>query len=444
MTLVKHASELPGDTGLPIMGNSIKVVKTHQIYYWQSYQRYGSAFKTKVLGKKVAVLVGANANQAVLKDQAEKFSSEAGWFYLKPLLKDGLLLQDGKRHARTKKIISPAFHREAIAGYIETIQQVASTHIQSWGNETSLDLARELRRMTLKIACHIILGVQSSSQIEELRPHFSKFYRGVGAIPINLSFNKFGQAKRAQKTLTTYILNLIQERRQSGRKAKQLNVMDLLLASTDQNGRPLSNEEILIELQQLLFGGHETITSFLCWSLFELAANPHWLGILRQELEVVVGDRPLDISHLGQMEQMNLVLKEIERLYPPVYVIPRGVVEDFEFGGYRIPAGWYVNLSPFLSHRMAETYTSPDLFDPNRFAPPREEHKKHPFALIGFGAGLHRCMGYELAQMEIKIILSMFIQNFTWHITPNRATTAPVYFLKEVERIMRANFARIG
>lgn len=439
---MRHVSELPGEMGLPIAGNALKIFKTHQIYYWQSYQRYGPVFKTKVLDKKVAVLVGPAANQAVLQDQAEKFSSEAGWFYLKPLLKGGLLLQDGERHTRIKKIISPAFHREAIARYLETIEQVASTQIESWGNEISLDLARELRRMALKIACQVLLGVKPGPEIEALRPHFSRFYRGIGALPINLYFNKFGQAKSAQKILTTSILNLIQQRRQSREITTQISVMDLLLASTDQNGIPLSDEEILIELQQLLFGGHETLTSFLCWSLFELAANPPWLDTLRQELKTVIGDSHLTVSNLRQLNQMTYVLKEVERLYPPVYVIPRGVIEDFEFCDYRIPSGWYVNLSPFLSHRLIEIYTSPDLFDPTRFAPPREEHKKHPFALIGFGAGPHGCIGYELAQMEAKVILSILIQNFTWSIIPEQATVAPVYFLKEVEKTMRAHFIK--
>ena len=176
--------------------------------------------------------------------------------------------------------------------------------------------------------------------------------------------------------------------------------------------------------------------------MFELAAHPQWVERLRNEQNLVVGEQPLASSHLKQLTQMSHVLKEIERLYPPVYVIPRGVIQDVEFAGYHIPAGWLLNICPMLTHRMSELYSVPDQFDPERFAPPREEHKRHPFALIGFGGRPHKCIGYELAQMESKIVLSTLLRRFDWDITPAYSTVAPVRQPSKIERMLRAQVVR--
>lgn len=79
-----------------------------------------------------------------------------------------------------------------------------------------------------------------------------------------------------------------------------------------------------------------------------------------------------------------------------------------------------------LTHRLSELYTDPDRFDPDRFAPPREEDKKHPLALVGFGNGSHSCLGFEFAQMEMKIILSTLLRHYDWTVTPERSTVAPI------------------
>ncbi len=141
---------------------------------------------------------------------------------------------------------------------------------------------------------------------------------------------------------------------------------------------------------------------------------------------------------------MSYVLKEIERLYPPIYGIPRGVKSDFEYEGYLIPAGWHVVVSPMLTHRLPEIYTEPDQFEPARFAPPCEEHKKHPFALIGFGGGSHKCLGYELAQMEIKVILSTLLRQFNWSITPDYSAVAPVRQPSKIEPMLRAKIVKVS
>jgi cytochrome P450 len=221
------------------------------------------------------------------------------------------------------------------------------------------------------------------------------------------------------------------------------DILGVLLGSTDEAGNKLSDAEIITQILNLLFGAHETTAKLLFWTLFELSFQPQWLEKLRQEQIEVLQGNSFCFSHLTQLKQMGYVLKEIERLHPPIYSIPRGVRQDVEYGGYFIPQGWYVVISPLLTHRLSNIYSDPHRFNPNRFAPLREEDNQHSFALIGFGGGSHKCLGEGLAKMESKIILSMLLRRYNWSFKIDRSTVMPVCQANKVESQMWAKVEKI-
>jgi cytochrome P450 len=117
-----------------------------------------------------------------------------------------------------------------------------------------------------------------------------------------------------------------------------------------------------------------------------------------------------------KMPALHNALSEAERLYPPLATGPRGVVEDFDFEGYRVPAGSYVFYAIAGTHMIPSIFADPTRFDPDRFAPPREEHKKHPFSLVGFGGGPRICIGMNFAKVEIKLMLTQILRRY--HLEP--------------------------
>ena len=119
------------------------------------------------------------------------------------------------------------------------------------------------------------------------------------------------------------------------------------------------------------------------------------------------------MEHLRQMPYLDMVLKEVERMYPPVPAGFRGVVESFEFNGYHVPKGWTALYPINAAHRDPAIYTNPNTFDPERFSPERNESNV-PFSLVGFGGGARVCVGYAFAQMEMKILLSYLLRHFEW------------------------------
>ncbi|MGZ3681568.1 MAG: cytochrome P450, partial [Ktedonobacterales bacterium] len=100
----------------------------------------------------------------------------------------------------------------------------------------------------------------------------------------------------------------------------------------------------------------------------------------------------------------HLFIRETGRLHSPVQNVPRGVVQDVEFAGYTIPAGTDVRLALAGCHRMERYFANPDTFDPDRFAPPREEDRKTPYSLVTFGGGPRLCIGVNFANIEVKAL----------------------------------------
>jgi retinoid hydroxylase len=444
MQVLQSALAMPGDMGLPVLGRVWQMVSTEGHGLLADYRRYGSVFKSSLLGRPAAVLIGPEANRLVLQDSGERFSSQDGWApFIEHLFGETMMLQDGERHRNTRRLMAPAFHSTAVASYMETMEQIFKDGFAAWQGQQALPIHQECRKLALVVGIHLLLGVQADAQIEPIERWYTTLLEGATAVVrMKGPLTAYGRAQKARQQLRNCLGEIIRTRREQGNLTESRDVMGLFLAATDEEGEGLSESQIIDELVHLLNGAHFTTATALTWMLIELAARRDWRERLRQELQQVAGDAPLELAHLGQLTQMNWFLKEIERFYSPAgAVLFRGVRERFEFGGYEIPSGWVVVISPFVSHRVAELFANPDQFDPDRFAPSREEDRKDPFALIGFGAGPHVCIGRQFATMELKIALATLLRGYDWSVTPAEQAVTPLMFPAKQRDLYRGCFS---
>jgi sterol 14-demethylase len=107
---------------------------------------------------------------------------------------------------------------------------------------------------------------------------------------------------------------------------------------------------------------------------------------------------------------------EAERLHPPLIVLMRAVASEFRFKEYVGKRGDLVLVSPAVSHRIPEIFADPDRFDPDRYLPPREEHRKGTYALLTFGGGRHRCIGTAFGELQVKAIWSVLLRRFEFEL----------------------------
>jgi retinoid hydroxylase len=446
---LKSAEMMPGSFGFPLIGNTIDALTQQELFYWQRHQECGNIFKVSlpILFGNIACLIGPEANNFVLKDGVDRLSSRLGNKGLEPIVStDMVLLKDGEEHRSNRKLILPVFHRQAIASYFDKIQSVVTDTIADWGEGEAINLGAELSKLTLTVVVKIFLGSESTAEIQQVSEWFTTLVNSVrrGIIRWDIPLTAYGRGQAARRKIANYIRKVIQERAARGDLEQSTDVLSLLLNTMDEDGRKFTETEVVNQAIGFLFAGHETTSSLMSWLLFELGNRPEWRRKLRDEQQQVMGNNPISMSHLRQLPTMTNVIKEGERLYPPAFVISRMATEDIEYSGYLIPAGWYICIFPMLSHLMPEIYQEPDLFDPDRFAPPREEDKKQPYSLIGFGGGVHSCIGVELAQMEMKIILSTLLQKYDWKVTPTTAEISPVRRQFTMQKQLKATFVPLN
>ena len=289
-----------------------------------------------------------------------------------------------------------------------------SSAVADWGKQGQINLDAELRKLTLTVAVRIFLGSEQTEEIDRVRDWFNTLMAKANSAIFkwDVPFTSHGQGQAARRKIVEYVRQVIRDRQQRGDLDETRDVLGLFLHTVDEDGQKFTEMQIVNQAIGFLFAAHETTATLMSWLLFELGNRPEWREKLRAEYRGVIGHGEIELPHLRQLTQMNYVLKEGERLYPPVGVMIRGVTEEIEFGGYLIPAGWNVMVSTLFTHRLPEIYAEPDKFDPDRFAPPREEDSKQPYSLIGFGGGAHSCIGVEFAKMEMKLILGILLDNY--------------------------------
>jgi cytochrome P450 len=191
------------------------------------------------------------------------------------------------------------------------------------------------------------------------------------------------------------------------------DVLGMIVRARDDNDQPLSDVQIMAHLNILLVAGHETTTTLGAWVLAMLATEHDHRARILAELDAVLGDvTEPTVEQLRALPLLDNFIKETGRLHSPVFNVPRGVLSDFEFAGYRVPVGSPVRLCLAAGHRLPSVFANPETFDPDRFASPREEDKKQPYSLVTFGGGVRICIGINFANIETKALAVHALRHF--------------------------------
>ncbi len=415
-----NSSQLPpGNFGLPVLGESIGFLVDPYIFVKERYQKYGSIFKTNILGRPTVVMAGPEAVEFVLASHMEHFSWREGWpDNFKQLLGESLFLQDGEEHRKNRRLMMPALHGPALTNYIATMEEITHSYLKKWENKQEFTWFNEFKQLTFDIASKLLLGSNNGSESSHLSQLFTNLTNGLFAInTLPLPFTTYGKAIAARNQILEHLTQIVRQRQQHPAK----DALSLLIQSKDEDGNSMSERELIAQAVLLLFAGHETTTSMLTWLCVELARHPEVMERAREEQLQLASKGALNLEQLGQMPYLEQILLEVERLHSPVGGGFRGVVKDFEFKGFHVPGGWQLLYSIFVTHSLEDIYPQPENFDPDRFSPKRQENKKYPYSLIGFGGGPRICIGITFAKMEMKIVAAHLLRSYDWEILPNQS-----------------------
>jgi cytochrome P450 len=388
------------------------------------YEHFGSVFTMRVFHGNNVFMIGPDANHYMTVSHAGNFSWRDGHMGdLTPLLGDGLLTTDGDFHRRSRRIMLPAFHHEAIAGALSTMNAEIERALAGWGDGARIDLYHRTRRLALRIALRALFGFDpdaAGARADIARcfevglgfwghDYWLQVLRGPGT--------PFARMQRARRTLDRVIFAEIARRRAEGTRGQDL--LSLLLDASDEAGERLSDQQVRDQVMTLLFAGHDTTTSTVAFMFYELARHPDVVAALREELAAEVGDAAPAAEQLmsGELKLLEMVQDETLRMYPPAWIGARKSIASYEFAGQAVPGGAYVNYTSWVSHYLAHVFPKPRQFRPERFTAAAKSALPKG-AYIPFGGGSRICIGMRFGQLEVKAIAAALVRHFDFTLEP--------------------------
>jgi cytochrome P450 len=152
---------------------------------------------------------------------------------------------------------------------------------------------------------------------------------------------------------------------------------------------------------------------------YELARHPDIVARLlaEQDAQLPAGpamSSPVDLRPLlsGELTELEMVLDETLRKYPPAWIGPRRSIEPFEFEGHTVPARAFVNYCSWASHHLPDVFDEPEQFRPERFT--AEASAALPKgAYVPFGGGSRTCIGMRFGQLEVRTIATLILSRCT-------------------------------
>lgn len=415
----KALRQIPGDEGWPFIGNTLKVLADPKGQVERQAAKFGPIYRTNLFGNTSITLLGPEANELVLFDQARLFSSTHGWGPILGLVfPRGLMLLDFEEHRLHRRALSVAFKSGPMKSYLADLDRGIAARVKQWKDRPGEMLVYPaMKQLTLDLAATSFLGADIGAEVDQItRAFIDMVAASVAPIRRPLPFTQMGRGVAGRKRIVAYFAEQIPIRRARGGGE---DLFSQLCQATHEDGALLSTQDIIDHMSFLMLAAHDTLTSSLTSLVGELAAHPAWQQRLREEVKGLGIDAndPSSLDNLEKMPLSEMAFKEALRLKPPVPSIPRRAVRDFSFGGYTIPAGTQLGVNPLYTHHMPQIWPEPDKFDPLRFTD-EAQRTRHRFAWVPFGGGAHMCLGLHFAHMQAKTFARHFLQNLEVSLEP--------------------------
>jgi len=401
----------PGPSALSAVTHFRRVRRDPRIYFGWLRDTYGDVAMARIGPRRICVVSEPELVREVLVNQQRIVTKTRALRRAALLLGNGLLTSEGDDWLRQRRLIQPAFHRNRIAGYADTMAAFAQRRSSTWRDGSAIDAHAEMMSLTLAIAGETLFGArvehEATEIAEALEIAMSMFRRMTMPFSelldrLPLPANRRFAVARARLDATVH--RMIAERRASGVDTGDVLSM-LLLAQDESDGTGMTDEQVRDEVLTLFLAGHETTASALAWTWYLLARNSDAERALHREVDSVLGEHTPTAADLERLPYTRAVLAESMRMYPPAWTLGRETHAPMTLGGYDVPVGTMVFMSQWLIHRDARWFPEPLAFRPERWTPEFESTLPR-MAYFPFGGGPRKCIGESFAWMEGVLVLA--------------------------------------
>ncbi|KAE8685925.1 Cytochrome P450 85A1 [Hibiscus syriacus] len=404
----------PGTMGWPVFGETTEFLKQGPNFMKNQRARYGSLFKSHILGCPTVVSMDPELNRYILMNEAKGLVPGYPQSMLDILGKCNIAAVHGGTHKQMRgallALISPTMIRQQLLPKIDGYMR---DFLGNWDNKV-INIQDKTKEMAFLSSLKQIASVESSIVAQEFMPEFFKLVLGTLSLPINLPGTNYRRGFQARKNILKILRQLIEQRR-DGEESSDKDMLGYLMRNDDSNRHKLSDDEIIDQIITILYSGYETVSTTTMMAVKYLHDHPTVLEELRKEHMGIRArkrtDEPIDWNDLKSMRFTRAVIFETSRLATIVNGVLRKTTHEMELNGFVIPKGWRiyvytreVNYDPFL-------YPDPLAFNPWRWMEKGLESQSY---FLVFGGGTRQCPGKELGIAEISTFLHYFVTRYRW------------------------------
>ncbi|WP_017316765.1 cytochrome P450 [Mastigocladopsis repens] len=399
-------------------------------YMEKAVQQYPDIFTSKIIRSKRQVVFVQHPQtiQEILTNDRKKFAAlgEENKILLPLAGNNSLFLLDGERHRRQRQLVMPPFHGDRMRVYSEIICNITEKVFSQLPHKKPFSARTQLQNISLQVILQAVFGLLEGERYQQLK-HRLQLMMDVFESPLASSFlflpflqkdlgkwSPWGRFLRLRQQIDELIYTEIAERRAKP-DPNRADILSLLMSARDEQGNPMTVQELRDELMTLLLAGNETTASAMAWALYWIHRLPEVRQKLLQELDTL-GDSP-DPMSIARLPYLTAVCNESLRVYPvAMLTFARVVQESVELLGYELEPGTILFGCIYLVHQREDLYPQPKQFKPERFL----ERQFSPYEFMPFGGGVRRCVGEALAMFEMKLALATLLSRYEFTLDSDR------------------------
>ncbi|VAW37572.1 Cytochrome P450 hydroxylase, partial [hydrothermal vent metagenome] len=362
----------PGPQGNLIMGSIAQFGEDEPQFLLNNIKQFGKIVYFRLAYVHTYLLGDPELIRNVLVTQARKFEkAPLDKRILGKFLGNGLLTSDGAFHKRQRRLAQPAFHHKRIQNYGEVMVDYTNQIMAGWQDDAVLDIADEMMHLTMLIVSKTLFdadaitgsedtAVTISNAMHDFQAVSNREYQRGFSMPSWVPTADNRLRNKAAVNFNQVMDQIIAERRATavnGTIADTGDLLSMLMLAQDEDGSVMDDRQLRDEVATLFTAGHETTSNALSWTWYLLTQHPNVEARLHKELDEVLAGRQPTLADLPNLPYSMQVIKEAMRLYPPAWVLNgRIALEDVQLGGYTVPKGSTIFISPYAMHHLPQHF----------------------------------------------------------------------------------------
>lgn len=427
--------DIPTVPLMRFLKHSLEILKNPLPFHRKNFNEKGNIFRLKIgFNTEVFFIRDTEFAQYVLqKNQKNYVKSKIQTEDLVKYVGEGLLTSEGEKWKKQRKMMQPAFHKKQLENLLTGMQNTIVSEFQKIKTNTTIDIFPILNDLAFQTVVkslftkaaneddmerlQFITEANQRMLVKELRqPYLAWWFKMSGTLDKYLDLSK--EARQILK-------GIVDERKASGHRYGDL--LDMLLETKYDDGKGMSEEQLIDEILIIFTAGHETTSNALTFTFQLLAKYPQWQDKIYEEWLSLGGHNSDLMTRVSSSKVCQQVLEESMRLYPPAYFIDRVNLTDDDFNGMHFEAGSNLLFSVYEMHRHPDLWEQPEDFLPQRFNQGSRTFSNQYFP---FGAGPRKCIGNNFAMFEMIIAVSELISTYKIYADFESIDITPLITLK--------------